>query len=292
MLKSFAKQTYRGKPVRTKRESGLQKLLLKVVVVCVLGGLSFVILKEFSWIKKPSSVSFQGKTMGESFTVTCYGISQVKKAELEKVVLRQVEATERLVSGSLYQSELSKFNAFSLSSPKIVSPEFFKLLTFCEQLYHKTGGAWDGAGRLPAIVSQDMQVKQRGGFYKIVLIQPYFVQKTDPSITLNLSGIAYGYLLDQISSTLQKNGVKTYKIQLGDRTLVAGHPSTPWSVEKNQLIVKLDNQSINFSSGLIVIAESSTLADGLLAAIKSLPIQEAAKISESYPKTNIIFLVK
>lgn len=283
MLKSFAKQTYRGKPVSTKKTSGFGYVFGGIILIGA-GCLGWFFL-NFMLSLRPQMITIQSKYMGTTLTVKC-SYPQDKKAFLEQEILKQMEEADHLVSSARYQSELAKFNASTYILPQKISKELFSLFVLCEELYRKTGGLWDGAGKMSMPVTQDIQIKWQGGFNRIVLTSPAYVQKTDPLLTLNLSSIAQGFVIDHIADVLKRKGIKKYSIVLGDQVRVWGMPMT---IQKGSLSFLLQNQALSAGQGLLVVADSATAAQGLAAVFKTISSQDAGRIAASFTQVQVVY---
>lgn len=192
---------------------------------------------------------FNGLTMGTSYNIKL----TLPAAGADRETVRQgiekvLNAVNRRMSTYLDDSELSTVNKAKTTDRIPISRELSKLLAEALQISRYTNGAFDitvgplvnlwGFGpvkRKPVIPPRKLieQTLARTGYEKIKLgMDPYFIQKAEPDLYLDLSGIAKGYGVDQVAAYLDKQAIKNYMIEIGGEIKTKGTNASglPWRI--------------------------------------------------------------
>lgn len=214
----------------------------------------------------------QGRTMGTTYhvkIVTGYfqGVSGLK----DKIEKRLAEINAAL---STYQkdSEISRFNDIKQTDRKFrISDDFYRVMKSAQIIHRLSGGAWDGTvdplvnlwgfgrkgqkSRVPP-GSEISALLPDIGFDNIKVQEPGFLQKKRAAVTLDLSSIAKGYGVDQISDTIHEEGFKNYLVEIGGEVFAAGYrtdgkqwrigvnrPKTGAAFDDVYQVVKLHNRA-------------------------------------------------
>ncbi len=210
--------------------------------------LSFLLFSCESSDNKPASyVSFNGQTMGTTYTIKAKGLDKdLNKAIIDKVLIE----VNQSVSTYIEDSEISLFNqsdkgmAFP-TTPKGDTPFLSKhLLTNLEasfQVYQNTSGYFDptcmplvnywgfGYEAKKAITQVDSQkITEMLGYVGLeqITATPFkdslFIAKKDPKSQLDFSAIAKGYAVDLIHEMLLEHGSRNHMIEIGGETRCYG----------------------------------------------------------------------
>jgi len=181
----------------------------------------------------------QGRTMGTAYHVRVItGFFQSVSGLKERIDQRLVEINRSL---STYQkdSEISRFNQFRQAGKRFkISHDFFEVIKIGQTIYRLSGGAWDGtvnplvdlwgfgrSGRRNK-VPEKIQITALLldiGFESIEILDTGFLVKNRAAVTVDLSAIAKGYGVDQVSALLRKKGFENYLIEIGGEVYAAGH---------------------------------------------------------------------
>ncbi|CCK78835.1 ApbE: thiamin biosynthesis lipoprotein [Desulfobacula toluolica Tol2] len=212
-----------------------------------------------------------GNTMGTFYTIKF--ISRNKESLSlwkNKVDTRLKEVNKKL---SMYdpKSEISLFNSHEINKPVNISLDFFSILLTAKEIYHLTGGSWDGTvkplvdlwgfgtkkrtGNVPG-ADTIRQVLSETGFNHISLKKPHTIVK-QKSVTLDLGSIAKGYGVDAIAKLFTSSGIHDVLVEIGGELYASGKNlnGQSWSVgisrpDKNYAhqglykIIRLNNQAI------------------------------------------------
>jgi thiamine biosynthesis lipoprotein len=194
----------------------------------------------------------EGGTMGTTYHITVVtgsfqGIAGLK----EKIDFRLKEINHSM---STYQkdSEISRFNRFSVAGQKFkISSDFFQVMEAGQTIYRLSDGAWDatvnpllelwgfGPGlplnRVPP-QNEIAALLPEVGFSNIEILPPDFLVKKRPAVTIDLSSIAKGYGVDQVADLIRGNGFDNYLVEIGGEIVAAGDrkDGLPWRVGINR----------------------------------------------------------
>lgn len=212
-----------------------------------------------------------GNTMGTKYNLT-FESNQVSVEQLKKAVTQELDTINQLMSTYIPDSEINQFNALRSDECFQFSDATWLVLVAAKDIYHQTNGAFDitvgpliqrwgfDAVEYDDKVPSDEEIaslKESVGTDKLQFdFEGQCISKTSPELTINLSAIAKGYAVDQLTNIMEEFAIENYLVEIGGETKGQGinvH-GYPWriAVEKpasslNQqqlLIVALNNSSI------------------------------------------------
>jgi thiamine biosynthesis lipoprotein len=193
---------------------------------------------------------FSGPTMGAAFSVQVVtGPEGLDAAgEVDRLIRRELEHLNALMSTWDPDSELSRFNAFSETSPFPVSPETFEAFQWAKALEAETGGAFDvtvaplidawGFGpdgqrdRFPTD-EEIARLRQQIGMRHLELdAEASTVRKTSPDLRCEFSAFVPGYAADRLWALLVDRGFSDFLIDVGGelRTRGVNDEGRPWQI--------------------------------------------------------------
>jgi thiamine biosynthesis lipoprotein len=249
------------------QQSSTQKRIA-VLLLCVFGFMA--VSCSSSAPDERQETLLQGLTMGTSFTVKIVN-SGVGKGSLRQSINELLAGINDSMSTYLPDSELSRFNRQQSTEWVSVSDELLTVLRLAKKVSEETQGAFDitvgpvvnlwGFGpdknRLerPEQAKISNLMKQVG--YKKLLIdkENRRIKKQEATLYVDLSAIAKGYAVDEISRYLEKIGQYDYLVEVGGELRVNGKnkENQLWriAVEKPlvgeravQKVIALENEAI------------------------------------------------
>ena len=168
-------------------------------------------------------VAWQGQTMGCVYTVKIVGtnVTAAVVETLQAEVEQRLREVNRQMSHYLPDSELSRFNRASASTPFEVSPEFARLVRFALELNRRSLGAFDPT--LAPVINLwgfGEQTDRRGvpteaelraalaktGCQHLTVNSAGELVKDIPGLALNLSGVAKWFGVDEMVRVLLRHG--------------------------------------------------------------------------------------
>ena len=187
--------------------------------------------------------------MGTSFAVKVSRLPDVveKRALIEQIDRRLVEIND-VMSTYIDYSELSQLNANPSTDWIPISWELFYVISESRRVSETSGGAFDitvgplvnlwGFG--PEYADEDIpgagEIAARRadtGFHHFILRQsPPAIKKDIPNLSVDLSGIAKGYGVDQLAALLEREKIQDYLVEVGGEIRVKGikMDASPWRV--------------------------------------------------------------
>ncbi|MEE9397173.1 MAG: FAD:protein FMN transferase [Methylococcales bacterium] len=223
------------------KKQGKRGVWVAILLFCFLGGCSDQ--------KRQLDFRYSGWTMGTSFTVK---VSQLpdgveKKRLTEEIDQRLVEIND-VMSTYIDHSELSRLNANSSTDWISISPELFYVISESRRISERSSGAFDitvgplvnlwGFGpeysgeKIPD-ESEIAAKRTNTGFHHFILRQPPPAIKKDiPNLSLDLSGIAKGYGVDQLAELLEREKIQDYLVEVGGEIRIKGRKmgASPWRI--------------------------------------------------------------
>jgi len=194
-------------------------------------------------------VVFSGATMGTVYSIKVHGIPEdLTTVQLQSEIKKVLEQISHSMSTFQPESEVSRFNSLQRTTPFSISSDLFEVLAESLRISMLTNGALDitvaplvnlwgfGVDSRPDDVPGESQINsllKRTGYKKIKITDdPATVLKQLPELTVNLSAIAKGYAVDQVSLLLAERGITGYLVEIGGEIRTSGQKpgQMPWIV--------------------------------------------------------------
>lgn len=195
----------------------------------------------------PQRCRLSGDTMGTRYSAVFYAAPGVDEAEIGRELFAAVDAVDRQMSTWKPDSDLNRLNAAPLQDWVTVPAALLRVLEAALQIGRQSGGAFDiGVGDLvnawgfgPAGVAPDAQ--SIAVLRKAIRIPATAALEIDAAgcrvrkraaITLDLSGIAKGFGVDELARCLDRLGVDNYLVGIdGEMRARGAKPDgEPWAV--------------------------------------------------------------
>ncbi len=191
--------------------------------------------------------TFQGKTMGTSYTVKVVASLALDAREaLESLIDGRLQEVNAKMSTYLEDSELSRFNHYDGDALFPLSAETLAVMATAQRLGEESGGAFDmtvgplvnawgfGPEGLPPEPPADevlMALRQLVGYQQVVL-SPDGARKARPGIQCDLSAVAKGYAVDRVAEALLQQGYDRFMVEAGGEVRTGGlNPEgKPWRI--------------------------------------------------------------
>ena len=200
--------------------------------------------------RRPVEETLTGPTMGTQFTVKVVRHpGAVELAILEKEIQAELDRVDALMSTYRADSELSRFNAFDRTEWFPVSAATAEVVATAIDIGRLSGGAFDvtvgplvnlwgfGPSKEPAerVPSPEEieEAKNRTGLDHIeVRLSPPAVRKDLPGVSIDLSGVAKGFAVDQVAGLLERRGLENYMVEVGGEVRTKGQnlQGRPWQI--------------------------------------------------------------
>ncbi len=188
------------------------------------------------------TVALSGRTMGTTWAAKLrppFAPAAPAPAALQSALVARLAALEAIFSTWRPDSALSRFNASTSTDWQPVPAELARAVLLARDISDRTGGAFDltvaplvalwgfgphaRAGPPPdaaAIAITRARVDYRR--LDARLAPTAALRKTDPALTVDLSSLAKGFAVDELSALLAAAGVPHHLVQIGGDLRVAG----------------------------------------------------------------------
>ncbi|MEI8111568.1 MAG: FAD:protein FMN transferase [Chitinophagia bacterium] len=300
-------------------------VLIFLISVCHLSGITQ--LQRFH---------FEREKMGSPFHLIFYHPSATSAAEIGEKCFQLVDSLNHIFSDYDTTSELSTINRTAFLHPVLVSPLMQEILCISNQAYYNSNGVFDiGVGnlthlwraarkknRVPDTSSIKNALLQSGWKNIVYSCEAGAISFNKPNLSLDLGGIAKGFVAQQVINRLQQFGIQHALADAGGDIVAIGSPPNKkgWQIainrpeEKEALLernIGLLNQSIATSGdsfqflekngvryshiidpkngigntqqkNVTVIANNGALADWLATACSILDNKAALKLAKKY----------
>lgn len=195
------------------------------------------------------SVDINGITMGTSYSVKIIADGvETDRNEIYNHVETILADINQSMSTYINDSELSRFNQSKTTDWQDLSGDLTLVIEHGNQVSLATNGAFDatvgplvnlwGFGPDPfnrEIPSDSViqAVMQHTGFKNLMFdTASNRIAKSDPNVTIDLSGIAKGFAVDKIAQYLDEYGFKHYLVEIGGELIAKGTNTKqiPWQI--------------------------------------------------------------
>ena len=211
------------------------------------------LMAEFSSCHQTSRAEerlFAGDTQGTTYSIKiCAGrISTEQESAVRSAIETRLAAIDMALSTYRPDSEISRFNQFTETTPFKVSAGVIEVLQLAREVSVASDGAFDitvaplvkawgfgPEGRRANAPAEDelTELRKQMGYEKVEIDSvASTLRKTQPGVTCDLNAIAQGYTDDKIAADLDGLGYTNYMIEVGGevRTRGLNAKGQPWRI--------------------------------------------------------------
>jgi thiamine biosynthesis lipoprotein len=245
------------------------------------GTLNFILLvlcwlqtstSAFAFVPTDEIVEWSGTTMGDiGYKVIVVNPTSATVDNAEQRVSAVLQRLDAAMSTYQPESEVSRFNN-SLSIDWFpVCRETALVVAKSLEISRHSEGAFDitvkplvelwnfGAGRGEFAIPDDAIIdakRTQVGFEKLqVQLEPPMIRKSQPDVQIDLSAIAKGFIVDEVSRTLLELGFNDHFVEIGGEVVSRGYKpqDRPWRVgierpveeaREIQIVLQLANRAV------------------------------------------------
>ena len=194
-------------------------------------------------------IELTGRAMGATYSVTLVNApTDLDRTALQQAIDARLADINRQMSTYDPASELSRFNRQHATDWFPVSPAVVQVVAEAERISRLSDGAFDitvgplvdlwgfGPGETGNAIPDDRQIEQARslvGHEKLRLRNdPPALRKTVPGLRIDLSAIAKGYAVDELSRLLSRRGLDRHLVEIGGELRARGHNAAnrPWRI--------------------------------------------------------------
>ncbi len=192
---------------------------------------------------------FTGPTMGTTYNVKVVSaeLPEAAKGEIAAAIEGPLARVNERMSTWDPESELSRFNRFAAGDRFPVAPETLEVFRVAREVSELTGGAFDvtvgplvwawGFGsmdRVPAepAAAELAALRERVGYRRVTIDDSGALTKDHAGVECDLSGIAKGYGVDEVTRALLELGQRNILVEVGGELRAMGQRglNRPWRV--------------------------------------------------------------
>lgn len=193
---------------------------------------------------RPEEIKFSGRTMGTTWSL----LSAQATDGMRQLIQSHLDQREAVLSHWQKDSAVTRFNDSRSTDWQPVPPELIQVIELARDIASKTGGALDitlaplidlwgfgAAGPAKAIPTerQIAEAKTRCGWQHLhSRLDPPALKKDIPDLRLNVASVTEGFVIDELISRLQQQGLSDFLLEVGGEVAAIGHApaGTAWRV--------------------------------------------------------------
>jgi FAD:protein FMN transferase len=199
--------------------------------------------------KPDPTVRFTGSTMGTTYDIKLVPApGQTVPSDFQAQIDRLLTRINQQMSTYDPDSELSRFNRNPSTDWVAVSPELLEVVTEALRVSELSSGAFDitvgplvnlwGFGPKPRLEEPPtdraiVQARERVGYWRLhARAEPPALKKDRADLYVDLSAIAKGYGVDQLTALVETTGIQDYLVSIAGDLRVRGQngQGQPWTI--------------------------------------------------------------
>ena len=209
--------------------------------------LSFLCLASCLWLggctqqdatKVPTLTKLSGNALGTTWMVQVLTDQTFEKVKLQKDIVQNLEAADKIFSHWRSDSELFQFNANQSSNDMVIHPQLHGLLKHAQWMHRETAGLLDPTlgplvnlwgfgpqGNSRSTIPTEQQItkmRKITGMENLEMLPKGRVRKKIPALQLDLSASAKGEIIDQICDLLERLNFENYLVEIGGEVRANG----------------------------------------------------------------------
>jgi len=196
----------------------------------------------FSCKEDIKAFRYKGSTMGTTYSVIVNtSSSSLTEKQIGTVISSELSRVSGKFSPFNKESEVSKVNFSSRGKWIPISKEVAELISRSVEISGASSGSFDVTvgplinlfgfgpkkyGKMPSADDVKRTMKFTGYENIQVRLQPPSIKKRYDEVRVNLSAIAKGYGVDRVAELLEKEGIKSYMVEVGGEVRTGTRPSS------------------------------------------------------------------
>ena len=198
--------------------------------------------QEHELANEPKRYTFTQAHLGTIVRLVFYSADRIEAKQLARRCFERVVELDGVFSDYRDDSELMELCKVAHKRATVVSAEMFTVLACAQQISEQSSGAFDvtlGSSskawreRKRGEADTAMPVRERGSYRDIVLNEADQTVSFNKALSLDLGGIAKGYIADELAEILEGAGLADFAVSVGGEIVLAGSPPNRkgWSID-------------------------------------------------------------
>ena len=231
------------KMIQQKTKSTIEKFTQKLPMMK-----GFVILFMFSQLSAcsgPSIQKLEGAAQGTTYHISYWSTTPIDIVVVANAVKNELDAIDKTLSNYRPDSVIEVFNSTENTESQEVGAEIVKLVRIAQTVSIATQGCydltmkplfdlWGFRGEAPAMPDEAVihKLQSRIGMAKLDIIDDSHIRKQHVDLKVDLSSIAQGYSVGEVSRVLESQGITDYLVEIGGELQTRGYKPDhqPWRI--------------------------------------------------------------
>lgn len=195
--------------------------------------------------KPPALQQLKGFAQGTSYHISYWSTAPVDTQTVKKAVDDEFAAIDKLLSNYRPDSVIESFNRNAITESQAVGPEIVQLVRVAEAVHKASQGCydltikplftlWGFQDEAPAVPDDSAiaDALKQVGMAQLAIVDDTHLRKKQAMLQADLSSIAQGYSVENLSHVLEKHGISDYMVEIGGELKTRGQKpdQKPWRI--------------------------------------------------------------
>ena len=209
------------------------------------GMMVLLICSQLSACSDTSIQKLEGAAQGTTYHISYWSKTSIDNAAVVNAVKTELDAIDKTLSNYRPDSVIEVFNSTENTDSQEVGAEIVKLVRIAQIVSVATQGCydltmkplfdlWGFRGEAPAMPDAAIihKLQSRIGMAKLEVIDDSHLRKKLADLKVDLSSIAQGYSVGEISHVLEQQGITDYLVEIGGELQTRGYKpdQQPWRI--------------------------------------------------------------
>ena len=209
------------------------------------GLIVLLICSQLGACSDSSIQKLEGAAQGTTYHISYWSKASIDNATVANAVKNELDIIDKTLSNYRPDSVIEVFNSTENTDSQEVGTEIVKLVRIAQIVSVATQGCydltmkplfdlWGFRGVVPAIPDEAVihKLQSRIGMAKLEVIDDSHLRKLQVDLKVDLSSIAQGYSVAEISHVLEQLGITDYLVEIGGELQTRGYKpdQQPWRI--------------------------------------------------------------
>jgi len=199
------------------------------------GFVMLFIFSQLSACSGPSIQKLEGAAQGTTYHISYWSKTPIDNTAVASAVKNELDVIDKTLSNYRPDSVIEIFNSTENTDSQDVGSEIVKLVRIAQSVSVASQGCydltmkplfdlWGFRGEAPAMPDEAVikKLQSRIGMAKLDIIDDSHLRKQQADLKVDLSSIAQGYSVGEISHVLEQQGITDYLVEIGGELQTRG----------------------------------------------------------------------
>ena len=211
----------------------------------LLKGLVVFMFSQLLACSGPSIQKLEGAAQGTTYHISYWSKTPIDNTAVASAVKNELYVIDKTLSNYRPDSVIEVFNSTENTDSQEVGAEIVKLVRIAQSVSAASQGCydltmkplfdlWGFRGEAPAMPDEAVikKLQSRIGMAKLDVIDDSHLRKQQADLKVDLSSIAQGYSVGEISHVLEQQGITDYLVEIGGELQTRGNKpdQQPWRI--------------------------------------------------------------